>query len=279
MIYRSISDKVDEAKKILESAGYLVERTPLAARTRYRFDVPKLSKVKDKIDDKVRYFKMLCDRDCESDEDWYANKFNELFGYKPKSCISSSKTQNTYYIIVSFNIEQKFKEERIRNRLFDKLKSLQLEKNLNTIKNIKLRVSSVSYDYDTNKIYYSMVLSLGNECFDEQSSDYEILKTISFYKKELNVIYNNLTEKVNKVISMFERSYNRAWKNESYRLTEGRGRINLQAFKQAVFDLAVDLGANYDAAYEAANMIDIDMAKESTVEELAKEIAQEYPGR
>lgn len=275
-VVKVIKRSVDEAKNVLESAGYLVERTPLEARTDDRFKVPKLSKVKDKIDDKVRYFKKLCVGNAESYEDWYANKFNEMFGYKPTT-IGSSSGQNTYYIKVSFNIEQKIKEERIRDRLFNKLESLQIEKNLSPIKNTQLLVLSVSSDFHSKEIYYSIKLALDKECFDEESTDFEILKTISFYKKELNVIYNNLTEKVNKVISMFERSYNRAWKNESYRLTEGR--INLKAFKQAVFDLAVKMGAIYDAAYDAANMIDMDMAKESTVEELAREIAQEYPDK
>lgn len=277
MIYRNISDKVDEAKKILESAGYLVERTPLEARTSDRFNVPELSKVKDKIDEKVRYFKKLCTDRIDSDSiEWYVDKFKNMFGYRPTS-YSSTNTENEFSIKVRFNIEQKFKEERIRDRLFNKLVSLQIEKNLSPIKNTQLRVIPVSSDFHSTEIYYKIILTLNEECFDDESSDFEILKTISFYKKELDKVYNTITEEVNKVIAMFERSYNRAWKNESYRLTEGRSRINLKAFKEAVFDLAVDLGANYVAAYEAASMIDMDMAKESTVEELAREIAQEYP--
>lgn len=39
--------KIYEAKEILKSNGYLVERTPLSARTDDRFNVPKLSKVND----------------------------------------------------------------------------------------------------------------------------------------------------------------------------------------------------------------------------------------
>lgn len=273
-VVKVINRSVDESKNVLESAGYLVERTPLAARTKDRFSVPELSKVTDKIKDKVEDFKSLCFDRIDSDmAGWYKDKFNELFGYIPTKY--STGDENIFYIKVSFNIEQKFEKERIRDRLYDKLESLKLQ----NLSHTQVGVGTVNADYHRNEIYYNIKLSLDKECFKEGYSDYEILKTISFYKKELNEIYNTLTERVNKVISMFEKSYNRAWKNESYRLTEGRGRINLQAFKQDVFDLAVDLGADYEAAYEYSNMIDMDMAKESTVEELAREIAQEYPAR
>ena len=51
-VVKVIKRSVDEAKKVLESAGYLVERTQLEARTSGRFNVLKLSNVQDKIDEK-----------------------------------------------------------------------------------------------------------------------------------------------------------------------------------------------------------------------------------
>lgn len=87
-VVKVIKRSVDEAKKVLESAGYLVERTPLEARTRDRFNVPKLSKVKDKIKSRITeginlehdsYFEFGTDTyDFDSTYEWFENNFSKI---------------------------------------------------------------------------------------------------------------------------------------------------------------------------------------------------------
>jgi len=287
MIYRSRVDNVDEAKKILESAGYLVERTPLEARTDDRFKVPALSKVPEKIENRIKYFKYFLHYINDGDKD-YADDFKNvgleiintaLKNYGPiklYKLYDYDWKKDKSYLKAYVNLAELDRNGLIKNKdILDKL-IRSLKKTFAYTDYNGIYIKNIEYEYGDIVSNIWFVFSPT----DKRPSDFSAAELLSIRTnmiKSIRETVDKVAMKVNDIINKWEKSYNKAWKNESYRLTEGR--INLQAFRQSVFDLAVDLGANYEAAYDAAKMIDMDMAKETTVEELAREIAQEYPAR
>lgn len=296
-VVKVIKRSVDEAKKILESAGYLVERTPLEARTKDRFNVPALSKAPEKIKDRVNNFRAFLNYMYYEGKKTYFRYFvdeaKEIINTALKNyevVFNQYDTVNGYdadndcaYIYTDVILAEMDKNGLLKNKsIVEKLnrKFDDLSHKVYREIGVDIVIDSIDIKYQSGNVIASLRVEFNAVKADPNDiSASLILLMRSMLIKLIRKTVDSVVMKVDDIINKWEKSYNKAWKNESYRLTEGRGRINLQAFRQSVFDLAVKMGANYDAAYDAANMIDMDMAKESTVEELAKEIAQEYPAR
>ena len=207
---RSLYMKIYEAKEILKSNGYLVERTPLSARTDDRFNVPKLSKVKDYKEQKLNDINKLFTKKVIVDYalmNSFNRLFNDVFQFEEGSVDVDSAEQYEDQNAVKVRVEYDY----IANT--DKIKNFSskvYEKMINkcsSLNEIKETVSTVKFYKDC----FIIDVSFDNDNID--LSDSEKIELIKDYKDELRDVYDEAFNKVLKILNGFNKSYERVWED------------------------------------------------------------------
>lgn len=206
--------EIYEARDILESNGYLVERTPLEARTKDRFEIPKLSKVNDAK--KEREYAMVKLFGSHSMEDAVVDSFKMLFrNVLPVSEIYYTKfTRDKDINEITFKFPYRvfaknltyldYENEKIYHRMLDKIKNISPIENENV---------TVTYE-EVNFIITIRFKQIKNIDVTSFRADYipEAVSEIREVKENLKNFLNVAETKVNDIIKAFNNSYNKAWK-------------------------------------------------------------------
>ena len=206
--------EIYEARDILESNGYLVERTQLEARTKDRFEIPKLSKVNDAK--KEREYAMVKLFGSHSMDDAVIDSFKMLFSnVLPMSDIYyirfiRDKDINEIsfklpYRVFAKNINYlEYENKEIYNRMLDKIK------NISPIENENITVTYEEVNFIIN-IRFKQIKNIDVTSF---RADYipEAVSEIRETKENLKNSLNVAETKVNNIIKAFNNSYIKAWK-------------------------------------------------------------------
>lgn len=242
-VVKVIKRSVDEAKKILESAGYLVERTPLEARTADRFKVPALSKVPEKIIDRVNKFRVflnyIYNEGKRTYKDDFVNEAKEIINTALKNYEVYFDTygatyvaDNDYaYIYTYVTLADMDKNGLLKNKsIVDKLNSKfdDLSHKVYSDIGVDIVIDSIDIKYHSGNVIATLRVEF-NAVKDNPNNitASSILSMRSELIKSIREPVDKVAMKVDDIINKWEKSYNKTWKNESYRLTEGRSRINL----------------------------------------------------
>lgn len=202
--------KIYEAKEILKSNGYLVERTPLSARTDDRFNVPKLSKVDDFKKKKMEDINTLFTRKNVYDYalmNSFHRLFNNVFLFEDGSVYVADaeqyEDQNTVKVLVKYDyIANTDKIKNFSIKVYEKM-----IKKCSDLSEIKETVSRVKFYKDC----FIIEVSFDNDNID--LSDSEKIELIKDYKNELRDVYDEAFNKVMKILNGFNKSYERVWED------------------------------------------------------------------
>ena len=202
--------KIYEAKEILKSNGYLVERTPLSARTEDRFNVPKLSKVNDFKEQKLNDINKLFTKKEILDYalmNSFHRLFNDVFSFEDESVYVGDaeqyEDQNVVKVLVKYNyIASTDKIKKFNTNVYEKML-----KKCSDLSEIKETVSRVNFYKDC----FVIEVSFDNDNID--LSDSEKIELIKDYKDELRDVYDEAYRKVEKILMGFIKSYERVWED------------------------------------------------------------------
>lgn len=202
--------KIYEAKEILKSNGYLVERTPLSARTDDRFNVPKLSKVDDFKKKKMEDINTLFTKEEVHDYSLmnsFHRLFNDVFQFEDGSVYVDSAYQyndkNTVKVRVEYDyIANTDKIKNFSSKVYEKM----LDK-CNELSSIKETVSNVNF----HRTYFFINVNFDLDNTDLNNS--EKIELIKDYKNELRDVYDEAFNKVLKILNGFNKSYERVWED------------------------------------------------------------------
>lgn len=202
--------KIYEAKEILKSNGYLVERTPLSARTDDRFNVPKLSKVNDFKEQKLNDINKLFTKKTVNDYalmNSFHRLFNDVFSFEDESVYVGDaeqyEDQNIVKVLVKYNyIASTDKIKKFNTNVYEKML-----KKCSELSEIKETVSRVKFYKDS----FVIEVSFDNDNID--LSDSEKIELIKDYKDELRDVYDEAYRKVEKILRGFIKSYERVWED------------------------------------------------------------------
>lgn len=206
--------EIYEARDILESNGYLVERTPLEARTKDRFEIPKLSKLDDVK--KEREYAMVKLFGSHSMDDAVIDSFKMLFSnvLPVKEIYYTKFTRNKDINEITFKFPYRvfaknltyldYENEKIYHRMLDKIK------NISPIENEDI---TVTYE-EVNFIITIRFKQIKNIDVTSFRADYipEAVSEIREIKENLKNSLNVAETKVNNIIKAFNNSYIKAWK-------------------------------------------------------------------
>lgn len=207
---RRLYMKIYEAKEILKSNGYLVERTPLSARTEDRFNVPKLSKVKDFKEQKLNDINILFTKKTIVDYalmNSFHRIFNDVFQFEDGSVYIDNteqyEDQNSVKVLVKYDyILDTDKIKNFSKKVYEKMCN-----KCSDLSEIKETVSRVIFYKDC----FVIEVSFDNDNID--LSDSEKIELIKDYKNELRDVYDEAWRKVEKILMGFIKSYERVWED------------------------------------------------------------------
>lgn len=197
--------EIYEARDILESNGYLIERTPLEARTNDRFKIPKLSKVKDAKKERenalINLFKATTSGEFENA---FRLLFNEEIGHEgieiddvfSRSDLNKITLKVNYNSIVN-NLEYlEDKNVKIYNKMIETLNNLSP---IQTNSNIKIVFGR-----------YNFYIVISIEHKDETDTK-KLWSELKKLKENIGEAMYDGIQKVTKIVKGFNSSYERAW--------------------------------------------------------------------
>ena len=202
--------KIYEAKEILKSNGYLVERTPLSARTNDRFNVPKLSKVdefkKKKMEDINTLFTTE-EVDGSALMNSFQRLFNDVFQFEEGSVYVDGAYQYDDKNIIEVRVNYDYiantdKIKKFSKKIYDKM----IDK-CSELSSIKETVSNVNFG--GTYLHINVNFDLDNT----DLSNSEKIELIKDYKEELRDVYDEAYMKVEKILNGFNKSYERVWED------------------------------------------------------------------
>ena len=202
--------KIYEAKELLKSNGYLVERTPLSARTDDRFNVPKLSKVADFKKKKMEDINKLFTNEEVNDNalmNSFHRLFNDVFLFKEGSVYVDTAFQYADKNNVKVRVEYDYiantdKIKKFSSKVYEKM----LDKCSN-LDSIRATVSTVNFH--RTYFYITVYFDLDNADLSES----EKIELIKDYKNELRDVYDEAFNKVMKILNGFNKSYEKVWED------------------------------------------------------------------
>lgn len=203
--------KIYEAKEILKSNGYLVERTPLSARTDDRFNVPKLSKVDDYKKKKMEDINKLFTNDEVNDYalmNSFNRLFNDVFQFEEGSVDVDSAYQYNDKNVVKVRVEYDYiantdKIKKFSSKVYEKM----LDK-CSELSSIKETVSTVNF----HRTYF--YINVDFDLYNRDLSNSEKIELIKDYKNELRDVYDEAFNKVMKILNGFNKSYEKVWEEK-----------------------------------------------------------------
>lgn len=198
--------EIYEARDILESNGYLVERTPLEARTDDRFNVPKISKLDDvKKEKEEAMFHLFSDTDNQSLRNAFKLLFKKEFGHKGMNSdyVNSRMEINEVQIDVQYTTFTDFEYLKSRNqKIFDTM--LMKLKAINSIKTNRITIDFYE-DHFKIKLYIDHIKGIDHKA---------MMSELRKIKENVGAAMYDAIQIVTKMVKSFNRSYERAWGNK-----------------------------------------------------------------